>query len=441
MKPSQPQPPKQPLRPDWSQRHGWEGHSLETTLHQRHRLNKQRRKSRKRNRSGLRARLTRSFALVAVLAVVLTTFATVDAAFRVIAKLNPELGLTADTNGHSVGFQWSWPEGDPQGKTAAGAGAAPSTLAQRRELVRSASADITRSAVRSAFLSALLAVVVAAFLTRQLTRPLGRLVVGAQQLQAGERDLQLPMPRRQDELRDLTAAFNDLTTSLARQEAWRRGLIADVAHDLRTPLAVLRSEIEAMQDGVQPTDAAALNRLHSEVLLLARLVTDLRLLSLAESGALSLKPVPLDGSQMLHALADAYANRAAGAGVTLEVAALHPAPLLADPDRLTQTLRNILDNALRYAAPGAVLLSAHSDGLHTRLMIRDHGPGFRPDDLSRAFERFYRADASRTRDPQGRASSGLGLAIARALTEAQGGTLEARNHPGGGAEFTLTFSA
>jgi two-component system sensor histidine kinase BaeS len=397
-------------------------------------------KKRRRNRNGLRVRLTRSFALVAVLAVVLTTFATVDAAFKVIAKLNPELGLmSADQGGDPVGFQWSWPEVDPAAATTGLTDAEASTLAQRRELVRNASAEITRSAVRSAVLSALLAVIVAALVTRQLTRPLGRLVVGAQRLQAGERDLQLPVPRRQDELRDLTAAFNDLTTSLARQEAWRRGLIADVAHDLRTPLAVLRSEIEAMQDGIQPTDAAALTRLHSEVLLLARLVTDLRLLSLAESGALSLKAVPLDGGHMLYALADAYANRAAGAGITLEVVAQHPAPLLADPDRLTQTLRNILDNALRYAAPGAVILSAVQDGPHTRLTIRDHGPGFRPDDLSRAFERFYRADASRTRDPQGRASSGLGLAIARALTEAQGGQIEARNHPGGGAEFTLTF--
>ncbi|MFB9992573.1 ATP-binding protein [Deinococcus oregonensis] len=403
-------------------------------------LEKRHAKKRRRDRNGLRARLTRNFAMVAVLAVVLTTFATVDAAFKVIAKLNPELGLmSADQGGDPIGFQWSWPEVDPSAP--APTGAVATLLAQRREMVRSASAEITRSAVRSAFISALLAVIVAALVTRQLTQPLGRLVVGAQRLQAGERDLQLPVPRRRDELRDLTAAFNDLTTSLARQEAWRRGLIADVAHDLRTPLAVLRSEIEAMQDGVQPTDAAALTRLHSEVLLLARLVTDLRLLSLAESGALSLKPVALDGGHMLHALADAYTTRAAGAGITLEVLTPRPAPLVADPDRLTQTLRNILDNALRYAAPGAVTLSTHQDGPHTRLTIRDHGPGFRPDDLSRAFERFYRADASRTRDPQGRASSGLGLAIARALTEAQGGHIEARNHPGGGAEFTLTFPA
>lgn len=418
--------------PAWAQR---PGHPIRQHAHK---PDHRKARKRRRNRNGLRARLTRSFALVAVLAVVLTTFATVDAAFKVIAKLNPELGLmSADQGGDPIGFQWSWPEVDPAAPAPTSAEA--STLAQRRELVRSASAEITRSAVRSAVLSALLAVIVAALVTRQLTRPLGRLVVGAQRLQAGERDLQLPVPRRQDELRDLTTAFNDLTTSLARQEAWRRGLIADVAHDLRTPLAVLRSEIEAMQDGVQPTDAAALTRLHSEVLLLARLVTDLRLLSLAESGALSLKPVELDAGHMLHALADAYANRAAGAGVTLEVVAPRPAPLLADPDRLTQTLRNILDNALRYAAPGAVTLSAVQDGQSTRLTIRDHGPGFRPDDLSRAFERFYRADASRTRDPQGRASSGLGLAIARALTEAQGGQIEARNHPEGGAEFTLTF--
>lgn len=379
---------------------------------------------RRRRRPGLRARLTRTFALVAVLAVFLTTFLTVGASFRVIAQLNPELGFPASWNGRG-GVDPGAPD--------------PETLARWREVGRAVSRNILGSALQAAALSALLAVIVAALVTRQLTRPLARLADGAARLQGGERDLQLPVPRRQDELRDLTLAFNELTTSLARQEAWRRGLVADIAHDLRTPLAVMRSEIEAMQDGLHPLDEAGLARLHGEVLLLARLVTDLRLLSLAEGGALSLHPEPLDGGGVLRALADAYAARAGEVGMTLNVHAPGPAPLTADPDRLNQTLRNLIDNALRYAPPGALDLGAAASGGHTRLTVRDHGPGFRPDDLARAFERFYRADASRTRDPGGRASSGLGLAIARALTEAQGGTLTARNHPEGGAEFTLSF--
>lgn len=356
---------------------------------------------------GLRGRLTRFFALTAILAVVLTTTLTVGAAFRTLNQFKPD-SMTPE--------QW-------------------------QVVSHQAGQDIIRSAVRAGFLSALLAVMIAGLVTRQLTRPLVRLAEGAEQLKTGERNLQLPVPRRKDELRDVTLTFNDLTTSLARQEAWRRGLTADIAHDLRTPLSVMRSEIEAMQDGIQPADDAALGRLHGEVLLLARLVTDLRLLSLAESGALPMNVQHLDAGEVLHALADAYARRAEEAGGQISVQAPPHLNLQADPDRLRQTLQNLLDNALRYAAPGKVELTAAQENGFVTLTVRDHGPGFTPDALSRAFERFYRADASRTRDPQGRASSGLGLAIARALTEAQGGTLEARNHPAGGAEFILKWPA
>ncbi|GHF34185.1 hypothetical protein GCM10017781_08760 [Deinococcus metalli] len=346
--------------------------------------------------------------LTALLAVILTTGMTVGTTMQVLAQFRPETSVTLSA------ADWD-------------------------ALVRQAGRTIMGGAVRAAVINTLLSTVVAALITRQLTLPLLRLADGAGRLQSGERGVTLPVPPRHDELRALTLAFNDLTASLARQEAWRRGLVADIAHDLRTPLSVLRSEIEAMQDGVQPADDAALSRLHGEVLLLARLVTDLRLLSLAEGGALSLTLQPVDAGALLGALADTYARRAGEAGVTLT---LHTEPgvaVQADPDRLRQTLQNVLDNALRYAAPGAVELSARAAGPVVQLTVRDHGPGFAPDALSRAFERFYRADASRTRDPQGRASSGLGLAIARALTEAQGGTLEARNHPEGGAEFTVTL--
>ncbi|WP_309570250.1 ATP-binding protein [Deinococcus sp.] len=362
----------------------------------------------RRRRWGLRSRLGRAFALTALLAVILTTGMTVGTTMQVLAQFRPETSVTL-------------------------------TAADWDALVNQAGHTIMSGAIRAAIISTLLSTVVAALITRQLTRPLLRLADGAGRLQAGERGVTLPVPPRDDELRALTLAFNDLTASLARQEAWRRGLVADIAHDLRTPLSVMRSEIEAMQDGLQPADGAALTRLHGEVLLLARLVTDLRLLSLAEGGALGLSVQDVDGGAMLHTLADTYARRAGEVGVNVIVQAAPDVTVRADPDRLRQTLQNLLDNALRYAAPGHVELTAHRTGEGAALTVRDHGPGFAPDSLSRAFERFYRADASRTRDPQGRASSGLGLAIARALTEAQGGTLEARNHPEGGAEFTVTL--
>ncbi|SMB95380.1 sensor histidine kinase [Deinococcus hopiensis] len=379
-----------------------------------------------RRRRGLRARLTRMFALVAILAVMLTTFLTVGTTFRVLAQVWPGVaaGGNSGASRQTRAAPWTIPGQDVAWERAAA----------------DAGHTIMRSAVQSALLSALLAAFVAAAVTRQLTRPLVRLAEGARQLQAGDRSVQLPVPRYHDELRELTLTFNDLTTSLARQEAWRRGLVADIAHDLRTPLSVMRSEIEAMQDGVQPVSDAALGRLHGEVLLLARLVTDLRTLSLAEGGALGLRLEWLEAAAVLETLAEAYALRAADVGVTLSVLAPQPVVSLhADPDRLRQALQNLLDNALRYAAPGTVELRAWTEEDAACLSVRDHGPGFGPDDLARAFERFYRADASRTRDPQGRASSGLGLAIARALAEAQGGQLTARNHPEGGAEFTLRF--
>ncbi|WP_245896090.1 ATP-binding protein [Deinococcus irradiatisoli] len=363
------------------------------------------------------------FALLALFAVALTSLLTVAAAYRALGDIAPALGLD------------HWPPDGFSPRTATRL--TPETGLPWRELGRVVGGELRRSAVTAAFLSFLVAVVLAAIVTRQITRPLSRLAEAALRLEAGERDVQLPVPRRHDEVRDLTLTFNALTTSLKRQEAWRRGLMADIAHDLRTPLSVLRSEIEAMQDGVNPADEAGLSRLHGEVLLLARLVTDLRTLSLAESGAMEFHPQRLDVAELLRGVTAAYQAPSQAAGVTLTLDAPAPVMVRADADRLLQVLHNLIGNALRYAAPGEVELSAHASGHSVLLRVRDHGPGFQPGDLSRAFERFYRADASRSRDPGGLRSSGLGLAIARALTEAQGGVIEARNHPQGGAEFTV----
>ncbi|WP_407542197.1 ATP-binding protein (plasmid) [Deinococcus radiomollis] len=378
-------------------------------------------------RFGLRRRLAGSFGLVAVLAVVLTVFLTFQAGWRAVIQLDPQLAALAVQSGAS---------GPPTGLDETLGGAQGETL---KQILRS----FGRSAWQAGLLASLLAAVASALVARQIARPLVRLEDAASRLAGGERGVRLPLPRSNDELRTVTAAFNTLAQGLERQEAWRRSLMADVAHDLRTPLAVLRAEIEAIQDGLNEPDAPALVRLHAEVLLLARLVDDLRLLSLAEGGALTLHPQPVDAALTLQTLASLFAGRVTAAGAALKLDA-PPGPLFlrADPDRLMQILHNLLDNALRYGVPTRgdlfqIDLGAAREQGQVRLWVRDHGPGFAPDALSRAFERFYRADASRSRDPQGVAGSGLGLAIARALAEAQGGTLEAMNHPQGGAVFTL----
>ncbi len=379
---------------------------------------------------GLRGRLTRLFALVAVLAVGLTSFVTAGAGFQIIAGLlAPQVGTTAQAPGPGFPRDF-WQRLTP---------AQRDTYLQEARMARRV---LTRAGFSSALLSALLAVGVAAAATRSLTRPLGRLVDGARRLERGERGWRLPVPRHHDELRDLTLAFNVSLDSLERQEAWRRALVADVAHDLRTPLAVLRAEVEAMQDGVTTPDAAGLARLHGEVLLLSRLVDDLRTLTLAEGGALSLHPERLDAAALLRQVTDAFAARVTTTGHTLNLRLdTEPLWLNADRARLQQVLHQLIDNALRHTPPGVIELRGAQDASSVRLAVRDHGPGLSDEARSRAFERFYRADASRQRDPDGRAGSGLGLAIVRALVEAQGGQVDAANAPDGGAIFTLHFPA
>ncbi len=367
--------------------------------------------ARKRKRWGLRRRLTFVFAFVALAAVGLTTWFTLGAVFSAQRELfGPGMMNMSD---HANGRSWDEPQ-----------------FAAARDAFR----QVTRTAFWAGLLAFFLASGVAAFVTRFLTRPLLALTDGARRLAAGERGLRLAVPSSQDEIRTLTEAFNNLVAGLERQESFRRNLVADVAHDLRTPLAVLRSEIEGMQDGVVAFDGAGLNRLHGEVMMLARLVEDLRALSTAESGGLTLHLENTHLEPFLNRLVTAFGARARAAGVTLSLQDV-PADLYAraDPGALTRLLGNLLDNALRYASPGAVRLGAGRKNGGVEIWIRDHGPGLPGVAGEQVFERFYRGDAARTR----RDSSGLGLSIAKALAEAHGGSLEAANPPEGGAVLTL----
>jgi two-component system sensor histidine kinase BaeS len=290
------------------------------------------------------------------------------------------------------------------------------------------------NALLAALAAGLLALVAAVFVARRMAAPLAALADAAGRLERGERGIRLESGSG-DELGRVTHAFNSLVAGLERQEAWRRNMVADVAHDLRTPVAVLRSRLEAMQDGLMPADAAGLAALHREAMRLGRLVEDLRTLSLAEGGGLNLKPVPTRLAPLLAQVVEDHAARSSAGASELRLGEIPPElEASLDPAATTRILDNLLENAVRYA-PGALVevgAEAAPDGL--RVVVRDHGPGLSDEALARAFERFYRSDRARNRESGG---SGLGLAIARALAEAQGARLEAANHPDGGAVFTL----
>lgn len=380
--------------------------------------------------ASLRRRLTVAFALVALGAVALTTWST----FQGVARLQSTISGSPESTVTQPGDGGERLPGVVDGELA------------------KAFAQVRRTAVRAGALSFVMAVLAAGAFTNVLTRPLHALTRGARRLEAGERGIRLRVPEGRDEIAGLTEAFNALVAGLERQESWRRAMTADIAHDLRTPLAVLRSEIEGMQDGVLPTDEAALRRLHREVMLLARLVEDLRMLSLSEGGSLTLALQDLELEPVLRRSLEAFGTSATEVGATLRLADVTPGLRAEfDPDRIAQVVGNLLDNALRHAGPVLVEVGADRvapaatvDGRPlARVWVRDHGPGLPRDATEQVFERFYRADEARSRSQEGAAigagGSGLGLAIARAIVEAHGGTITAANHLEGGAVFAFTL--
>lgn len=346
------------------------------------------------------------FAFVALVAVALTTWLTLGAVFSAQEQLFQSAERTESPRWNSEQF----------------------------EAGREAFKRVTRVAFFAALLSFFLASGVAGLVTRRLTKPLRALTDGARRLAEGERGIELNVPQSKDELQTLTLSFNNLVEGLEQQEAFRRNMMADIAHDLRTPLAVMRSELEGMQDGVVSVNDAALERLHSEVMLLSRLVDNLRTLSLAESGGLSFQFTEVSVKGLLQRLVDGFSAKAQEANVEINLQLKEDFKVVVDPEHLLRVLSNLLDNALRYASPGEV--SIHAEALKDAALIsvRDRGPGLDKAVLEQVFERFYRGDKSRTSRKEG---SGLGLTIAKAIAEAHGGDLTAENHPEGGARFDL----
>lgn len=298
---------------------------------------------------------------------------------------------------------------------------------------------LNRAAWRAALVGLALALVLALLLANRLLHPVDQLTRAAQRLAAGDLSQRVPV-QGNDELSTLAATFNGMTDSLQHSEERRRAMTADIAHELRTPLAVQRAQIEAMQDGIYPLDGEHLQTVFQQNALLTRLVEDLRTLALADAGELSLSRVDVSVPALVDGAIDRFRAVAEGRKIRLESELVTGPgadclPVWGDPLRLEQILNNLLSNALRYTGEaGCVSVRASCTAREVAISVRDSGPGIQPDMLPHVFERFYRADTSRAREEGG---SGLGLAIALQLALAHGGSLDAANHPDGGAIFTL----
>lgn len=297
---------------------------------------------------------------------------------------------------------------------------------------------LNAAALWAALLALALGVVMALLVSGRLLRPIRQLTQAAQKLAAGDLLQQVPV-RGRDELAGLASSFNTMTASLRRSEERRQKMTADIAHELRTPIAVQRAHLEALQDGIYPLTVENLQPVVDQAELLGRLVEDLRTLALADAGELRLENEPVEVAELLLDVLRQFRSHSAARSVTLELLEDDrpegSAVVSADRHRLVQILNNLLSNALRHTPDGGrVALSWHKSGDWVEIQVRDSGPGIPPGALEKIFERFYRADRSRSRLEGG---AGLGLAIARQLALAHGGDLVAANHPQGGALFTL----
>lgn len=240
-----------------------------------------------------------------------------------------------------------------------------------------------------------------------------------------------------DEFGRLAADFNLLARTLERNEAMRRRMMADVAHELRTPLAVVQGELAAIEDGIRPFAAETLASLQAETRALGKLIDDLYQLSLSDVGALDYRRRDLDLRVLVGEALQPLRERCAAAGLSLDDEAVAGAPLSvhADPDRLVQLVANLVENAIRYTdAPGRIVVACRQAEGHAVLEVSDTAPGVPPELQPQLFERFFRVDTSRSRATGG---AGLGLAICRNIVEAHNGTITTAPSPFGGLQVAV----
>ncbi len=299
---------------------------------------------------------------------------------------------------------------------------------------------IQRTLLLVALLAVALGIVMSIVTARTITSPLQKLVAAARSV--GARDFHHRVPvEGPEEVAAVAQAFNEMAAALEAAEEQQRQLLADIAHELRTPLSVLQANLRAMLDGVFPMEPGEIAALYDEARLINRLVDDLRDLALADMGQLPLRQEIVDVTALVKNAATTFALAAEANDIRVDVD-VPETPLLvrADPDRLAQVLRNLLSNALRHTPSGGrvALRARRQDGADpkVRIEVSDTGPGIPPEHLPHVFDRFWRADPSRARQTGG---SGLGLAIARSLVEAMGGHIGVESAVGEGSTFWVEF--
>jgi two-component system OmpR family sensor kinase/two-component system sensor histidine kinase BaeS len=320
-------------------------------------------------------------------------------------------------------------------------------------------AQVNGALLQAGLLAGGLGVVLGVVIARGLAAPLSRLSAAARQIARGQLGERVPLAGTA-EIADTARAFNEMADGLQQAERLRQNMIADIAHELRTPLTVIQGNLRAILDDVYPLEKAEIATIYDETVMLSRLVGDLRELAQAEAGRLTLDQQPVDVALLTRSAIAPFETAAAEQRVTLVADLPDPLPLvLADPDRVRQVLHNLVANALRYTpAGGTITLSATPEtkdegrttnddaapsfvlgrSFFVRFIVEDTGQGIAADELPHVFERFWRADRSRSRDQGG---SGLGLAIAKQLIEAHGGQIGVASRIGAGSQFWFRLPA
>jgi two-component system sensor histidine kinase BaeS len=287
--------------------------------------------------------------------------------------------------------------------------------------------------------AAALSILLGSILARSLTRPLQDLTEATRAVADGDLQRQVPV-RSNDEVGTLAESFNRMSAALDRSQRLRRQMTADIAHDLRTPLSIIVGHLDAVDEGVLPADAKTIDIMRDETMHLSHMIEDLRTLSLADAGELSLARSLVEPGVLVQRSTVAQQPAAQAAGIEIKVDLDPGLPTLnLDPERMTQVLGNLIDNALLYTPKGGhILLSAKPDGKGVEIRVSDSGQGIPQAELGLVFERLYRSDKSRKRNAGG---SGLGLAIAKSIVEAHGGTIRAESAPGEGTTIIVTLPA
>jgi len=353
--------------------------------------------------------------------------------------------VVADSSGSLVGRRVSGPLQSERQLVMAGVGGDlgimlvnPEPLPDEPAAPQPASSlpSINRFLIWSGIPLAIVALALTYFLSRRILSPVESLSKAASALAQGDFSQRVNV-RSKDEVGELSRTFNAMAEEMAKTEEIRRGLVADVTHELRTPLSNIRGYVEAIQDGLAKADTTTLDSMHEEVTLLTRLIEDLQDLTLAESGQMALFIQTCDLADMVRRATTALQPQTSANGISITTDLVGQGTVQADPERIGQVLRNLLVNATNYTPQGgSIRVTVDHREAEAEVSVTDTGTGIPENELPYVFERFYRVDKSRSRATGG---VGLGLTIVKRLVEAHGGNLKVESREGAGSTFIFTL--